>query len=201
MAAFTKLSLRRMTIMPIITLGLYFWAWLLDTRSELNEAGGKIIPSFWLSFVAVRVWPLRSEFRFLQQSPVDIYLVCLFGGLVILSVAAPCYFWFKYVQAYVKIVKKSSAREDFVYYFAIALLPHIISSSLVFMWLLLLIPRSANLIYDFLLAWSTLPIILGGQFKAGIFEWSIFAGICVLIYLLNLGRMLIFQKGFNEYKE
>lgn len=171
MATFTKLSLRNMVVLPIITLGVYFLGWIWATKDELNKAGGRI-PSMFLIFVLPVLLSIAGLFILAICAPayIDGYLTLFI--MIILSLL-PLYFWWRYTQAYVTLVKKSLRPADFWYYFfAVALLPVIGSCIL---WLL--IPM-----YNLILSWQS-----GISFLVGYILWFL--------------RMLIFQKGFNEYQD
>ncbi len=177
MATFTKLSLRNMIIMPIITLQLYFPVWLWISKDELNSAGGRI-PRMFLIFVLPALLLLVGLFILVICAPAYAAMldprINIYSKLVIMITAnlLALFFWWRYTQAYVTLVKKSIRSADFWYYFAVALLPAI--GSYIFWWLLPM--------HNLTLGWQS--------------------GVNFLVsYILYFSRMLIFQKGFNEYKE
>ncbi len=190
MATFTKLSLRRMVFMPIITLGLYFLDWLENTGNQLNKAGGSVPSSFiFLILPAVGAFILMPVYSLGKE---QLLIGCFKNFYFMAEVGLSFYFWFRYTQAYVRVVKKSVSYRNFSYYFFMAILPRL----LLIAWPYFFVTSFPVLLVK--LGWTDwLRNLLGHKYLFWLMDFITL----LFCYVINLMRMLIFQKGFNEYKE
>jgi|DEB19_MinimDraft_3_1074340.scaffolds.fasta_scaffold20902_2 hypothetical protein len=100
------------------------------------------------------------------------------------------YFWYKYAQAYVAIVKKTTRDQDVLFYFLVPVLANSVIG-LSFKNLLVLLEKEHLVMQNWF-----------GCTAAGILVLISFIAIYVTLFLYTSGvSYLFYQKGFNEYQE
>jgi hypothetical protein len=210
MSLFQKLSNRRLIILPIITLELYFVAWFIDTSRALNKAGGKInnillcfaIPEIFIFWPNISMFFLNFLTLFFKKTMLNVfsssfathpnYANFLNYAFYSFPFILCFYFLYKYTQTYVELVKKTNNRTTFKYYFAIALLPLMFSICTIVMaeW------------YGYNFAKEAISSNYNlSKISINYSVLSIKIIYAVILYIVNLTRMMIFQKGFNEYAD